>query len=36
MKLGIVALVGLVWLAACDKDKRSPQDWKERSGRASP
>lgn len=32
MKLGIVALVGLLWIGACDKNKAPPKDWKERSG----
>ncbi len=33
MKLGIVALVGLLWFGACDKNKApAAKDWKERSG----
>lgn len=32
MKLGIVALLGLLWIGACDKTKALPKDWKERTG----
>lgn len=32
MKLALVALVGLFWIGACDKNKTPPKDWKERSG----